>query len=163
MEQEIACASVKQRARGSIPGRNKFPGWGFFGVFPQLYDKYQEALGPQGPRISFFIIILLISALLVWMSEWMMCIVFNVRIVLEVPRHWAEHSSLEVLHVLAWAKKYVCDPKLIPSPDRSLLCKARERKSCKCTYKGEVKWNGMEEEGQCIRIFRAKERNKLSI
>ena len=38
---------------GSIPGRYKFPGWGFFGVFPHLYDKCREALGPQGPRISF--------------------------------------------------------------------------------------------------------------
>ena len=37
----------------SIPGRDKFPGWGFFGVFPHLWDKCREALGPQGPRISF--------------------------------------------------------------------------------------------------------------
>ena len=38
---------------GSIPGRDMFPGWGFSGVFPHLYDKCREALGPQGPRISF--------------------------------------------------------------------------------------------------------------
>ena len=38
---------------GSIPGRDKFPGWGFFGIFPHLYDKCREALGPQGPQISF--------------------------------------------------------------------------------------------------------------
>ena len=38
---------------GSIPGRDMFPGWGFFGVFPHLSDKCWEALGPQGPRISF--------------------------------------------------------------------------------------------------------------
>ena len=33
---------------GSIPGRDKFPG-----VFTHLYDKCQETLGPQGPRILF--------------------------------------------------------------------------------------------------------------
>ena len=38
---------------GSIPGRDRFPGWVFFGVFPHLLDKCQEALGPEGPRISF--------------------------------------------------------------------------------------------------------------
>ena len=38
---------------GSIPGRDKFPGWGFFGVFPHLEDKCQETLAPQGLRISF--------------------------------------------------------------------------------------------------------------
>ena len=27
---------------GSIPGRDRFPGWGFFGVFPHLSDKRQE-------------------------------------------------------------------------------------------------------------------------
>ena len=38
---------------GSIPGRDKFPRWGFFGVFSHLYDECQEALGPQGSRTSF--------------------------------------------------------------------------------------------------------------
>ena len=38
---------------GSIPGRDKFPGWGIFEVFPHLQDKCQEALGSQAPRISF--------------------------------------------------------------------------------------------------------------
>ena len=38
---------------GSIPGRDKLPGWGFFVVFPHLQDKCREALGPQGSRISF--------------------------------------------------------------------------------------------------------------
>ena len=36
---------------GSIPGRDKFPGWGFFfGVFRHLSDKCLET---SGPRISF--------------------------------------------------------------------------------------------------------------
>ena len=38
---------------GSNPGWDKFSGWRFFEVFPHLYDKCREALGPQGPRISF--------------------------------------------------------------------------------------------------------------
>ena len=38
---------------GSIPGRDESHGWGFFGVFPHLWNKCREALGPQGPRISF--------------------------------------------------------------------------------------------------------------
>ena len=51
-------ASASMRAchaagRGSIPGRDNFPGWGFFGVFPHQSDKCQETLGPQGPRLSF--------------------------------------------------------------------------------------------------------------
>ena len=32
------------------------------------------------------------------------------------PRHWADHSQEEALHVLLWSRKYVCDPKLIPLP-----------------------------------------------
>ena len=36
----------------SIPGRDRFPGWGFFGVFPHLSDQCQETLGPQGPLLS---------------------------------------------------------------------------------------------------------------
>ena len=41
------------------------------------------------------------------------------------PRHWADPSSGETLHVLVLSKKYACDPELIPSPDRSWLFKAR--------------------------------------
>ena len=43
---------------GSIPGRDKFPGWGFFGVFPRLSDKCQEALGPKVPEYHLAIIII---------------------------------------------------------------------------------------------------------
>ena len=35
--------------QGSIPGRDKFPGRDFFGGFPHLLDKCQEAIGPLGP------------------------------------------------------------------------------------------------------------------
>ena len=37
----------------SIRGLDKIPGWGFFGVFPHLSGKCQEALGSMVPRISF--------------------------------------------------------------------------------------------------------------
>ena len=43
---------------GLIPSRDKFPGWGFFGVFPHLSDKYQEALGPKVPEYHLAIIII---------------------------------------------------------------------------------------------------------
>ena len=36
-----------------------FLGEVFFGVFPHLLDKCQEALDPQGPRISFAVIIII--------------------------------------------------------------------------------------------------------
>ena len=66
---------------GSILGRDMFPRWGIFGVFPHLLNKTQESLSPQGPQISFgrhnqpFIFTVL---------AWMVCIVFHVRIVSEV-------------------------------------------------------------------------------
>ena len=42
----------------SIPGRDKFLGWGFFGVFPHLYDKCREALGPKALEYLLDIIII---------------------------------------------------------------------------------------------------------
>ena len=69
-------------APGSIPGRDRFPGWGFFGVFPHLSDKCQVTLGPQGPRISFGLRNHhSIFALLGWLSVWLVCIVFHVSAV----------------------------------------------------------------------------------
>ena len=70
---------------GSIPGRDRFPRWGIFVVFPHLWDKCQETLGPRGPRISFgrrnphsiF-------ALLGWLRVCLVCIVFHVCAVSEV-------------------------------------------------------------------------------
>ena len=47
VEQVVACALVTQRARVRSP---VILGEVFFGVFPH---ECQEALGPQGPRISF--------------------------------------------------------------------------------------------------------------
>ena len=38
---------------GSIPGRDKFRGRGSSGFFLTCKTKCREALGPQGPRISF--------------------------------------------------------------------------------------------------------------
>ena len=45
-----ACQAV---GPGSIPGRDKVPGCGFFGVFPHLQHKFQKALSSQGLQISF--------------------------------------------------------------------------------------------------------------
>ena len=51
--QVVACAPVMQRARVRSPVGTSFLGEVFLGVFPRLKDKCREALGPQGPRISF--------------------------------------------------------------------------------------------------------------
>ena len=109
---------------GSIPGRDMFPAWGF----SSLEEKYQEDLGP-GPGIQFgrhnypFIF-----ALLEWMVTWMVCIVFNVLVVSEVAPafNWSLIRGGSPCSCVIKRVGYVCDPKLIPSPDRSRLCKARE-------------------------------------
>ena len=49
----VACAPVTQPAQVQSLIGTSSPEWGFFGVFPHLWGKCQEALGPQGPRISF--------------------------------------------------------------------------------------------------------------
>ena len=72
------------------------------------------------------IIILIISALLEWMSEWMVCIVFNVRVVSEVAPALSWSLIRGSSPCPCVIKKVLCDPKLIPSPDRAWLCKARE-------------------------------------
>ena len=53
VEQVVVCALVMQRPRVRFPIGTSFLGEVFFGVFPHLQDKCREALGPQGPRISF--------------------------------------------------------------------------------------------------------------
>ena len=59
-----------------------------------------------------------------WMREW--CVsAFMFLLSRRWPQHWAYHSCREALLVLVWSKEYVCDSKLIPSPDKSWLCKAR--------------------------------------
>ena len=67
----------------SIPGRDKFPGWGFSEFFFTC-KTCQEALGPTGPRISFGRNNPFISALFEWMGAWMVCIAFLVHVVSEV-------------------------------------------------------------------------------
>ena len=111
----------------SIPGRDRFPGWGFFGVFPHLSDICQETLGPQGPRISFgrrhhhsiF-------ALLGWLSVCLVCIVCHVCAVSEVAPAlgWSLIRRGPPCPCVVKKSMYVIHS-LIPSPDRSWLCKAR--------------------------------------
>ena len=57
---------------GSIPGRDKFPGCGFFGFFSHLYDKCQEALDPKVPKYHLAVIIILSysSSSNEWVHEW---------------------------------------------------------------------------------------------
>ena len=70
---------------GLISGRDRFPGWGFFRVFPSPVRQISGNFRPKDPRISFgrhnnyFIF-----ALLEWMSVCMLCIAFHVCAVSEV-------------------------------------------------------------------------------
>ena len=64
-----------------------------------------------------------------------MCNVFNINVVSEVtPASFIREGPPCPCEV----KKYVCDPELIPSPDRSCFCKARGRESRQSTFKGEL-------------------------
>ena len=47
VEQVVACALVTQRARIRSPVGTSFLGEVFLGVFPHLWDKCQDALGPE--------------------------------------------------------------------------------------------------------------------
>ena len=51
--QAAACTCVRQQVRVRSPVGTSFLGEIFIGVFPHLSDKCWEALGPQGPRISY--------------------------------------------------------------------------------------------------------------
>ena len=89
-------------------------------------DKCQETVGPQCPWISFgYHNQHFIFAFMEWMRVCLVVSSFMFVLSQRWPRHWADHSSWEALHVLVWSKKYVCDPKFNSLPDRSWLCKAR--------------------------------------
>ena len=47
--QAAACMPVTQQARVRFPVGTSSLGEVFFRVFPHLYDKCRETLGPQGP------------------------------------------------------------------------------------------------------------------
>ena len=66
-----AGGSILYHAAGPIPisGRDKFSGWDFFGVFPHLLDKCQEALAHKVSEYHLAIIIIL-SYCLVEMNEY---------------------------------------------------------------------------------------------
>ena len=99
-----ACHAV---GPGSIPSRDRFPGWGFSSPVRQMSGNFR----PQGPRISFGrqIIIPYSPCWDDWVCAW--CVLSSIFVLSRRwPRHWADHSSGEAIHVLVWSKKYVCDP-----------------------------------------------------
>ena len=105
----------------SIPGVDKFPGWGFFRGFSSSVRQISGNIRPHS------------SSNIIWASQSSLshppceCVrewyVLSLMFVLSRrwPRHWADHSSMS----LCVQKYYVCDPQLIPSPHRSWLCKAQ--------------------------------------
>ena len=90
------------RAAGqcSIPVWDKLPGWGFR-VF---FSPVRKIWGSFRPRISFGHCNHPYHIRLVVMNEWMVCIVFNARVVSGWPRYCADPSSGEAVHVLVWSK-----------------------------------------------------------
>ena len=111
----------------SIPGREKFPGWGFFGVFPHLLDKYQEVLGPQGPQISFGP---QISSFHIRLATMIGCVdgVYRLSCLCFLGVgpgiELIPHPGRTSMSLCGQKSRYVIQS-LIPSPDRSWLCKAR--------------------------------------
>ena len=123
---------------GSITARDKFPGRGYFGVFPHVRQMSGSFRPPWIPEYHLvIIIILIISALLEWMSKWI-CVVFNVCVVSEVAMalSW---SFIRVGPLCPCVVKKMCnDPKVMPSPKSSWLCHdPGDANHVKCTYKME--------------------------
>ena len=113
---ELRKSLVTQRARVRSPVGTGFLG-GFFGVFPHLWDKCQEALVPQGPRHNQHYIF----AFLEWMGVWMVRIISCLCCLGCGPGIDLITQTGRPSRSLCGQKKYVCDPELIPSPDRSWL------------------------------------------
>ena len=133
VEQTVACAPCKQRVRDRSPVRTSFLGEVFSGFFLTCKTNVRKLQAYKGHRISFGRYNhLFIFTLLEWMGAWMVCIVFNVHLVSEVAPAliWSFIRGRPTCPCVV--KKYVCDPKLFPSPDRSWSAH-------KCTYKGKVK------------------------
>ena len=111
-EQVVACAPVTQRARVRSPVGTGFLGEVFFGVFfspvRQISGNFRHPKVPDY-QLAVVFIVPYSPCWDDWVCAW--C-VLSLTFVLSRrwPRHWADYSSREALHVLVWPKKYVCDP-----------------------------------------------------
>ena len=111
VEQVVACALVTQRARVRSPVGTGFLGEVFSGFFLTCKTNVGKRWAPKVPEYH-LAVEFIISYSLCW-DDWVCAwCVSSFMFVLSRrwPRHWADHSSGEVLHVLVWSKKYVCDP-----------------------------------------------------
>ena len=90
---------------GSIPGRDKFPVWGFFsGFFLTCKKNVRKLLSQQGPLTSFGRHNQhLIFALLEWLSVCLVWIVFNFCAVSEVALAMSRSLIRGALYVLVWS------------------------------------------------------------
>ena len=126
VEEVVACALVTQRARVRSPVGRGFLGEGFSGFFLTCQTNVRKLQAPKVPEYHLAVVII-IPYSPCWddcVCAW--CVLsFMFLLSRRWPRHWADHSSGEALHVLVWSKKYYVIHSLIPSPDRSCLCKAR--------------------------------------
>ena len=112
---------------GSIPGRDRFPGWGFFQGFSspvrQMSGNFRPTSSPNiicSPSSSFYIRLVGMNGCVlgVYCLSCLCCLGGGPGIVL------ITHPG-EALHVIVWSKSMYVIHSLIPSPDRSWLCKAR--------------------------------------
>ena len=97
--------------------------WGFSSPVRQMSGNFRPTMVPEYHLDA----IIIISYSLCW-HDWVCAwCVSSFMFVLSRrwPWCWADRSSGETLHVLVWSKSMHVIQRLIPSPDRSWLCKAR--------------------------------------
>ena len=126
MEQVVACALVTQRARVRSPVGTSFLGEVFSGFFLTGKTNVGKLQAHKVPEyhLAAVIIIPYLPCLYEWVCAW--CILYFMFVLTRRwPRHRADHSSGEALHVLVWSKCMSVIHSLTPSPDSSWLCKAR--------------------------------------
>ena len=124
--QAVSCAPVTQRARVRSTVGTGFLGDFFFRGFSSpvrhMSGNFRLTKVPEYHLAA----IIIISYSPYWTDRvcaWCASSFMFVRS-RRWPRHWADPSSGEALHVPVWSKKYVCDPEIV-CPYRSWLCKAR--------------------------------------
>ena len=103
-----ACHAV---GPGSIPGRVRFPGWGFFrGYSSPVRQMSGNFRPPKVPEYHLAVVFIIPYSPCWddWVCDW--CVLSFIFVLSRWPRHRADHSSGEALHVLVWSKKCVCEP-----------------------------------------------------
>ena len=86
---------------GSIPGRDRFPGWGFFRGFSSPERQMSGNFRPPKVPEYHLTVIIIIPYSPCW-DDWV-CAWCVLSFMFVLSRRWPRH-------VLVWSTKYVCDP-----------------------------------------------------